>query len=628
MASRIGKPDTQADVDLRIALDKQPPKNFVMVAGAGSGKTTSLIKALAHLSTTRGQEFRVRGQQVACITYTDVAVNEIRSDVGDDPLCRISTIHSFLWSLVQPFQIDIREWILARLDEKIAKESERLTKPGTRAASFPKIEAAITRYQLQKGVVGGLERFTYGTGSDYGHGVLGHSDIIKMVPAILAEKQLLRDLLAARYPVLFVDESQDTTPAFVDVLRAVVETVKHKFCVGFFGDPMQKIYTTGAGAVPVGNGWADIRKPENFRSSQSVLKVVNAIRAEGDGLQQIAGRIEGQGDGDFSPEGTARIFILPADEHRTTRVGQVREYIAKANADTLWLSDSDDADVRMLVVVHRMAATRLGFPNLYASLNDDAPDSLKEGLVDGTAWPLRPFINFLLPLAAAVRAEDEIEIMNLLRDKGPLAPLNPVGDFIEVLKRLHAATIEFNRLFSDPATTIRQLLSFAVDATLMTVDERMGRHLALPLDPADELDPEHLPMKAFLSCPASELWNYRVYIEDLSPFATQQGVKGAEFERVMVILDDEEGKKQTLFSYGKYFGITELSKADHDNIAEGKDSVIERTRRLFYVCCSRAIRDLAVVMFVGDVVAAKDAVLAKGFFRPEEIFGEAELLAR
>ncbi|MFF0922796.1 UvrD-helicase domain-containing protein [Rhizobium leguminosarum] len=627
MTSRIGKADTQADVDLRKALDTRPPTNFVMVAGAGSGKTTSLIKALAHLSQTRGRELRVRGQQIACITYTDVAVNEIRSDVGDDPLCRVSTIHSFLWSLVQSFQIDIRDWILSRLDEKIAKESDRLAKPGTRAASRPKIEAAVTRYRLQKEIVAGLDRFTYGTGSDYEHGVLGHSDIIKLVPALLAQKQLLRDLLAARYPVLFVDESQDTTPNFVSVLRTVAETVQHEFCVGFFGDPMQKIYTTGAGAVTLDEGWTKIQKPENFRSSQSVLRVVNAIRAEDDGLRQMGGRTTRRGDQDVLLEGTTRIFVLPADEHRTARVGQVRALLGRMNDDPLWLSDHDEADVRMLVVVHRMAATRLGFPNLYASLNDDAPDSLKEGLVDGTAWPLRPFINILLPLATAVRAGDEIEIMSLLRQKGPLSDPKIDGNFIETLKRLHDATLELNRLFSDPATTIRQLLSFAIETTLLAVDERMSRHLALPLDLADELDPEHLPMTAFFACPASELWNYRGYIEDLSPFATQQGVKGAEFNRVMVLLDDEEGKGQTLFSYGKYFGIADLSKTDDENIAEGKDSVIERTRRLFYVCCSRAIQDLAVVMFVADVASAKAAILAKGFFRPEDILGEAELLA-
>jgi len=51
MTSRIGSPDTQADIDVRDCLAQVPPRSFVMVAGAGSGKTTSLIKALAHCQT-------------------------------------------------------------------------------------------------------------------------------------------------------------------------------------------------------------------------------------------------------------------------------------------------------------------------------------------------------------------------------------------------------------------------------------------------------------------------------------------------------------------------------------------------------------------------------------------------
>ena len=49
MTSRIGSPDTPADVEVRACLDGKVPRSFVMVAGAGSGKTTSLIKALDHL---------------------------------------------------------------------------------------------------------------------------------------------------------------------------------------------------------------------------------------------------------------------------------------------------------------------------------------------------------------------------------------------------------------------------------------------------------------------------------------------------------------------------------------------------------------------------------------------------
>gem|GEM_PF-3906287 len=49
MGSREGRPDTDTDRRLRHHLDTPGSGHFVVVAGAGSGKTTSLIKVLAHL---------------------------------------------------------------------------------------------------------------------------------------------------------------------------------------------------------------------------------------------------------------------------------------------------------------------------------------------------------------------------------------------------------------------------------------------------------------------------------------------------------------------------------------------------------------------------------------------------
>ena len=37
MTTRVGQPDTPADVELRVSLDGRAPPCFVMVAGAGSG---------------------------------------------------------------------------------------------------------------------------------------------------------------------------------------------------------------------------------------------------------------------------------------------------------------------------------------------------------------------------------------------------------------------------------------------------------------------------------------------------------------------------------------------------------------------------------------------------------------
>jgi DNA helicase-2/ATP-dependent DNA helicase PcrA len=176
----------------------------------------------------------------------------------------------------------------------------------------------------------------------------------------------------------------------------------------------------------------------------------------------------------------------------------------------------------------------------------------------------------------------------------------------------------------EPGTeiTIREVLAFARERGLVSLDERFEPYFA-GAEAADD-DGEKLAearsVAAFLACRAAELWGYRDYVEDQSPFSTQQGVKGAEFDRVLVILDDEEGD-YNLFSYGKYFGITPLSETDEKNLAEGSDSVMDRTRRLFYVCCSRAVQDLAVVFFVPDVLVARAAIETKGLFRPGDIRG-------
>ena len=90
-------------------------------------------------------------------------------------------------------------------------------------------------------------------------------------------------------------------------------------------------------------------------------------------------------------------------------------------------------------------------------------------------------------------------------------------------------------------------------------------------------------------------------------------------------MDDDEGR-YNLYSYEKLFGLRPLSDTDRANQACGADSVIERTRRLLYVCVSRAVDELAVIMFVGDVTAAQKGVLASGIIDASMLFTEADLM--
>jgi DNA helicase-2/ATP-dependent DNA helicase PcrA len=208
------------------------------------------------------------------------------------------------------------------------------------------------------------------------------------------------------------------------------------------------------------------------------------------------------------------------------------------------------------------------------------------------------------------------------------------GNVAAVLAELQAASKQLAVLMaSGSGATIRDVLSHIRVNDLVALDPRIIAHLDMRPAEAegedadeDEVAAEVNAMDAFLQCPAVELWGYAKYVNTESPFSTQQGVKGAEFERVLVVLDDEEGR-HVQFSYEKYFGIKALSETDRQNIADGNDNVISRTRRLFYVCCTRALSDLAVVLFTEDPNSAARAAIAKGWFEPNEVRTLADLLA-
>lgn len=647
MSSRANKPDTPADIALRRCLEENPPRSFIMKAGAGSGKTTSLIKGLSSTIQIHGNKLRKLRQRIACITYTEIAAGEIWRDVGSDQLVHVSTIHSFMWLLAKPFQGDIRLWVSDRITEKIEKLEQKQANYGPRVHQRTKDKDArdLERLHRQSGRIAEVKSFRYGTGSDYLRGILGHDDILKLVPYLIAERPLFRTLLAHQFPFVFVDESQDTTTEVIEALKTVEREPGVTFCLGFFGDPMQRIYATGTGLVEAEPNWVDIPKPENYRCSTKVLALANAIRRGGDDLVQVHGQRLSPNGIVPTPEGAAHLFILPADDTRNANLVRVREWMAARIGDENWrLSDDDDERVKLLVIVHQMAARRLGFGELYTALNSRAPTAFKNGFLDGSAWPLSPCVKFLIPIAKAHTEGRQLEVMNLIRKYSPLLEEENLAG-VSVAERLAEVTqlVTFiaEAIAGNSAVTIGQLLQQVYSARLIILDPRLISYLdpeaALPAPLVEEVEndddqdedesgKEMTAMDAFLRCPAIQLMAYETYISERSPFGTQQGIKGAEFNRVLVVLDDEEST-HFQFSYEKYLGLQEPSDRDRENLEAGEETTVDRTRRLFYVSCTRAMKELAVVLFTADPIEAEahirtlhlfenDAIHTAGALRP------------
>jgi len=179
-------------------------------------------------------------------------------------------------------------------------------------------------------------------------------------------------------------------------------------------------------------------------------------------------------------------------------------------------------------------------------------------------------------------------------------------------------------LFADNSPSLADVVRTLEQTGLLDIPDRLLAALAQGVtdeEPPDTVDRGALEVHAYrvlLGRPYSEMAAFAGYAEGLSPFDTHQGVKGLEFPRVMVILNDEEAGG-FLFSYEKLLGVKAPSDNDIKNQRAGKDDALSRTRRLLYVTCSRAEESLAIVVYTSQPETAMQRAIEAGWLTPEEV---------
>lgn len=629
----LGSSDTDDAVDAEIGacLDPKAPKSFFLYAGAGSGKTRSLKSALQSFRERYGAGFRRAGKKVAVITYTNAAADEIASRVGQDPLFPISTIHSFCWSQIGSYHADIQGWLLANLPRDLAELQEKQVKgrAGTKAALDR--ERGITAILKRIGWLHTPRRFTYNpNGDNFGSDSLSHSEVLKITADFIVSKPSMQAVLVSKFPFLLIDESQDTSKVLMDAFLALAAANTGRFALGLFGDTMQRIYADGKPDLgrDVPEDWAKPVKRMNHRSPQRVIQLGNSLRSAVDGQRQLAR--------DDSAAGIVRLFITSATTLDKPAVEQqIRGRMAEICDDEGW--EEGETAVKTLTLQHHMAASRCGFLSMFQALDQDS--RLSTGLRKGDLAGLRFFTERVAPLLATSAANDKFGVMAHLRRTSPLlrrATLAISDDPDTPLRAARQAVEALTALDVDhPATKFLDVLEcvavhglFEIPASLrpfVTTEAGTGQgpQDSLLDEEADEGDVETSPSslqawRTFLETPYNQIVPFIEYISVHGPYGTHQGVKGLEFERVLVVLDDSEAKG-FLFSYEKLFGAKPLSDGDHQRMAEGGETGIDRTRRLLYVTCTRAQKSLALVAYTESPDELATAVVRQGWFEVDEL---------
>ena len=630
--------DAEADATIIECLNLAKPRSFFLYAGAGSGKTRSLVNAVRKtIGGEHGRQLTLTGKKIGVITYTNAACDEIKQRLEFDPRVEVMTIHAFSWSLIEGFNVDIRQWVAKNLEEEIAELEEQHNKgrPNTKAGVERLRSMESKRRRLAR--LDSTVKFIYSPTSDNRtRDSLNHAEVIAMTAAFLTSKPGLRRMLVSRCPFLLIDESQDTNKALMDAFLHLEEELQGRFSLGLFGDMMQRIYSDGKDrldkAIPT--RWAVPRKRMNHRCPSRVIEVINSIRQDVDGEEQVP-----RSD---ATRGVVRVFIAPQAGVEPFAVeAAVRERMATIASDPAWQSSDN---VKTLALEHLMSARRFGFVEFFEPLW--GIDNLRTNLLQGAGAGLGFFIRDVLPLVKALRANDRFGATAIIKASSPLldrAALQEAGsNQVAQLGKAKAACDGLLALITEhPELNAQAVLEFVAQTGLFAIPDTLAPFVS-EIEKADaahddavqgdrvdatkdgDADGSNSELSAWskaLEAPLTQIERYDLYVRGQSQFGTHQGVKGLEFPRVLVVINDDEARG-FLFAYDKFFGAKEKSKADHENEAAGRETSFDRTRRLFYVTCSRAEKSLAIVYYSPDPALALNAILQYGWFEQ----GEVELI--
>lgn len=604
--------DSQVDETLEKCILATPRKSFFLFAGAGSGKTYSLVLLLKKIRDKIGQDLMLRGKNVAVITYTNAATDEIINRLDYSPVFHISTIHSFVWDVIKYYQNDIKQLYCQYLRDDIRIIGEKLDSARNKTTktyrtNFEKMNYLKDRLERAETI----EKFVYNpNGSNPEYNALNHADVIKISAQMIMNSLMLQRIIAQRYPIFLIDESQDTKKELVDAFFSIQKNFGETFTLGLLGDQKQRIYTDGkkdmVSIIPI--EWEKPVKKMNYRSAKRIVKLANAIGKDIDFHAEQVSRED-------AIEGFARLFIVQQgnginkDEVEQT----VMKKMCELTKDAKWVEAN--TNVKILTLEHMMAARRLGFEQFFGPLSKVTKYQMT--FLQGTVSELEFFTKEILPIADSIKEDGRIAL-EILKSNSPLLSKKNIEKSYELYLRCREETGTVAKKVNDDHS-IREVVKAVRDSQLLTIPEVIRQACELTPDEInDEMEEDLQAWVKVMDLSISMVRKYDDYVNQHTRFDTHQGVKGLEFERVMVIIDDSEAKG-FMFSYDKLFGVKELTETDIKHIEAGEESSSDRTLRLFYVTCTRAKESLAIIMYTSDPNKVRNQAINKGWFAEQEI---------
>lgn len=607
-------------------------ENFILEGGAGSGKTYSLIS----LINTLIEEFP--NIRIVCITYTNNAVAEILSRIESENLW-VSTIHEFIWMLINKYQNEIKDVLVELINDDEVKNFKK-----------PKGFFDDICIDYFKNIYVDYDEYYSMTPNAENKVKVSHDHILIIAERMFSKYKKLSDILKDFANCIFVDEYQDTSPLVAEILLKHLNQSKKNNVVGLFGDSMQSIYDEGVGDL---NRYelTKIVKTQNRRNPRLIINLANKFRE--DGIEQIP----------------SDDINAPNMENGSVREGCVKFLYGNYHGDFISIKRkeffkswdfSDGSRTKELRLTHKYNAEMAGFKDLYYLYNDDLITTLiskikdkiekesldKDKTLDALALELRPkfknkylldqisedetyksFYSLLKDMMwddvyercrinkeslmsykfngvsgkyeASSYRDRILRRLDILEEIIEIYESNRLNDFLRITKfpilsrndkLFLKQTIEY--LSNEDNKTIGEILDFAEEKGILKEDELFNDYI---------LNKGFYLWGRIKNIPFKQYRKSIFYLKEFSPMCTQHSVKGSEYDDVLLILESNWNK----YDFNTLFGKGSTSR-----------SVQLRTKKLFYVCITRAKKNLVIYMPTNDCEIVKTA---ENYFGKENV---------
>ena len=601
--------------------------HFLLSGGAGSGKTHTLVEVIREVMGL------FPSNRIACITYTNAAALEIEHRVNNGDL-RVSTIHDFLWDCIKNYQRELKKALICMINDANSKISIKDLDSPLPDDFFDSKENPIT-----------IEYREY---RKLKEGIISHDEVLAVAQYMFAHSTRLVNIIKSRFPFIFIDEYQDTQPLVIDIFLHSFRTTEQPCVMGFFGDSMQSIYDDGIGNLDSylhtdeqPNGFIyEVKKVDNYRNPVSVINIANKLRTDSlnqkptkspsaknvvdgvakegsavfyysekeDRLPQLYALLENKGWDFNDPKQTKELRLthnLIAGEagfstlheiHTGDKIFEYAQKVKKVISEDLHLSEESFLSLTFGEVLEFLntnySSNKKWKPtsgqNDYIGKHDDAYEvakslnfayflkcgAFKEDIIDdnyddveddthtATSSSQSPLIKHLNQIEKCIRYFSAKNYNEFVR----CSSFKSIVRFSQK-KELKEA---IERIISDLDMIIAEVIELADELNICVIDDRLTHYRERNRYVFDRVG----------AVAYQEFRNLYDYNALQKPFATQHKTKGLEFPNVLVILDNGKWNK---YNFTSLFADVDV-----------KPSIVDRTRKLFYVCCTRTEDYLAV----------------------------------